>query len=260
MRYVYVLCLLLNSSLSFAQDWTFYGFFPTVSQSGNLSKKLQYNLLLSSTIDAFPQTVGKQEFPATTLQYYIQPSIAYRIRPNLQAGIGYAYVKHNLFGLHVNENRLWAQVVASHNVPFPGRVRLSHRLRYEERYPLNVKTDQWSYATLIRYQLGLTMPLYDPKVRSKGFYVSASDEMFFCMTGATNSPISSKNAFYGENWLYGGLGYAAGKFGKIELGYMHQNLIRNQQQDRRYLNLLQVSWAANFDLSDVAVWFYTPTN
>ncbi|WP_097126522.1 DUF2490 domain-containing protein [Spirosoma fluviale] len=260
MRYLYMLCLLVSSSAGFAQDWTFYGFFPTISQSGNLSKKLQYNLFLSSTIDAFHQTVETKEFPATALQYYLQPSIAYKISPNVQAGIGYAYVKHNLFGLHVNENRLWAQVVASHNVPLLGRTRLAHRLRYEERYPLNVKTDQWSYATLFRYQLGATIPLYDPKVKSKGFYASASNEVFLCMSGAINSPISAKNAFYGENWLYGGIGYNTGKMGKIELGFMHQNLIRNPQQDRRYLNLLQVTWATNFDLSNVGVWFYTPTN
>ncbi len=258
MRIALLLYFLLNGFSCFAQDWTFYGLFPAISQSGNITKKLQYNLYFSSTIDAFRQTVETKEYPATALQYYIQPSLTYKVLPNIQVGLGYAYVKHNLFGLHVNENRLWAQVVATHDVPMLGQTKLSHRLRYEERYPLNMQTSQWSYATLLRYQVGFTLPLYDPGLKTKGFYASASNEIFLCLTGAKNSPISSKNAFYGENWLYGGAGYNTGKFGKIELGYMYQNLIRNSKQDHRYLHLLQISWVGSFDLSDIGVWLYTP--
>src|SRR5919199_2849786 len=139
MRYVCIVCLLGICTGCFAQDWTFYGFFPAISQSGNIGSKVQYNLYVSATIDAFHQRVESKEFPATALQYYIQPSLSYKFSPNVQAGIGYAYVKHNLFGLHVNENRLWAQVVATHGMPVLGRTKLSHRLRYEERYPLNMR-------------------------------------------------------------------------------------------------------------------------
>ena len=259
MRIGLLFLLLVTSRICFAQDWAFFGFFPTISQSGSLGKKMQYNFYLSSTIDAFHQTVAEKEYPATALQYYIQPSLSYKFSPNVQVGVGYAYVKHNLFGLHVNENRLWAQAVAAHDVPILGRTKLSHRLRYEERYPLNMKTNQWSYATLFRYQLGATLPFYDPKVQKTGFYASASNEFFLCLTGAINSPISSKNGFYGENWLYGGIGYTTRKYGKIEVGYMYQNLIRNPQQDHRYLHLLQATWFANFDLSEIAVWLHTPT-
>ena len=258
MRYVCIVCLLGICTGCFAQDWTFYGFFPAISQSGNIGSKVQYNLYVSATIDAFHQRVESKEFPATALQYYIQPSLSYKFSPNVQAGIGYAYVKHNLFGLHVNENRLWAQVVATHGMPVLGRTKLSHRLRYEERYPLNMRTSQWSYATLFRYQVGFNVPLYDPKVKTKGFYASASNEFFFCLTGAQNSPVSSKNAFYGEDWVYGGLGYNTGRFGKIEVGYMFQDMIRNPQQNHRHLHLIQATWAANFDLSDIGVWLYTP--
>lgn len=259
MRYVSLIFLLLISSLSLAQDWTFYGVFPAVSQSGSLGRKIQYNLYASATVDALKQTVEKREFPATTLQYYLQPSVSYKLSPNLQIGLGYAYVKHNLFGLHVNENRLWAQAVATHDLPvLPGRLKLSHRLRYEERYPLNIRTGQWSYATLLRYQVGVTLPFYDPKTTKKGFYASAFNEFFFCLTGAKNSPISFKNGFYGEDWVYGGVGYNTGKFGKIELGYLYQDLIRNARHDHRYLHLIQLTYAATFDLSDIGVWLYTP--
>lgn len=260
MRTLLLLSLWLTSSLCLAQNWTFYGFFPAFSQTGNLSPKIQYNLYGSSTIDAFREVIEGKEYPATTLQYYIQPSLSYKLSPTLQVGLGYAYVMHNLFGLHVNENRVWAQVVGTHNFLAIPRLKLSHRLRYEERYPLNMKTDQWSYATLFRYQIGANYLLFDPKVQKTGFYAAASNEFFLCLTGAINSPISSKNGFYGENWLYGGLGYTTKKLGKIEVGYLYQNLIRNPQQNHRYLNLLQVTWATTFDLSGLGVWLYTPIN
>jgi len=258
MRQVFLGCLLLVSSLGQSQDWKFFGFFPAVSQSGSLGRKIQYNLFASATYDTYRANPELSHYPATALQYYLQPSLSYKVTPGIQVGLGYAYVKHNLFGLRINENRLWAQAVATHAVPQLGRLRLSHRLRYEERYPFNTRTSQWSYAQLLRYQVGFTYPLYNPKEQKTGLYATASNEFFLCLSGARNSPISSKNAFYGEDWVYGGLGYNTGKFGKIELGYCYQNLIRNPKQEHRYLHLLQATWAANFDLSEIGVWLYTP--
>ena len=68
MRIALFMYFLLNGYSCFAQDWTFYGIFPAISQSGNLSEKLQYNLYLASTIDTFRQTVETKEYPATALQ------------------------------------------------------------------------------------------------------------------------------------------------------------------------------------------------
>jgi hypothetical protein len=238
-----------------AQPLHFFGAFPALSQTGTIHKKFLYNVYLSSTIDAFDQTVENIRYPATNLQWYVQPSVLYKLRPDWQAAVGYAYVRHNLFGLRVDENRLWAQTVYNHPL---AEGRLAHRLRYEERYPLNRKTSVQSKATLFRYQLGYNLPLYDPKKQKHGFSISASHELFLCLTGATNSPISSKNAFCGENWSYVGVGYALAKTGRIEAGYMHQNLVRNPQRDHRYLHLFQVTYSATFHLDDLMVWLYTP--
>lgn len=256
MRNLLLVCLLLPGPACFAQNWTFFGALPTLSQSGSFSRKVGYNVLVSATYDLFRQNDELRLYPATALQYYSQPSLSYKLSPTVSVGLGYAYVRHNLFGLRVNENRLWAQGVVSHGAL--GWSRLTHRLRYEERYPLNQRTQQWSYATLLRYQVSVNYPFYNPKRAKTGFYATASNEFFFCVAGAKNSPISSKNAVYGEDWLYAGLGYNTGGFGKVELGYCYQNLIRNPAQDHRYLHLLQATWAANFDLSEIGVWLYTP--
>ncbi|KAA9349203.1 DUF2490 domain-containing protein [Larkinella humicola] len=255
MKPIFFLLLTLSIPRLAAQPLHFVGVFPALSQTGTLSKKILYSVYASATIDAFDQTVENIRYPATNLQLYVQPGIVYKIKPDWQAAVGYAYARHNLFGLRVNENRLWAQTVYNHALP---KGRLAHRLRYEERYPLNLKTNIQSKATLLRYQLGYHFQLYDSKTQKQGFSISASHEVFLCLTGAKNSPVSSKNAFCGENWSYAGVGYTTAKAGRIEAGYMLQNLVRNPQRDHRYLHLFQITYHSTFRLDDLLVWLYTP--
>ncbi len=252
----FLLLFFLIAQPLLAQRWSFFGVFPQYSQTGGITKRLTYNAFLSSTIDAFDRKIGEKQFPATNLQVYAQPSLHYKLTPNSQVGIGYAYVKHNLFGLPVNENRVWAQVVTGHPL---AKGRLTHRLRYEERYPLNMRTKQWSYAQLFRYHVGFTLPLYNVKTQKTGPFLSVANEAFLCLSGAKNSPISSKNAFYGEDWVYSGLGYNLGnRLGKIELGYMFQDLIRDPARNHRHLHLAQVTWSTNFSFENLGVWLVTP--
>ncbi|XWW45700.1 DUF2490 domain-containing protein [Fibrella sp. USSR17] len=245
------------SCRALAQSWTFFGVYPQYSQTGPLTKRLGYAIFLSATSH---ETAQKPEYAAGSLlglQYYAQPSLTYKVTDALQVGLGYAYVRHNLFGIRVNENRLWAQTVLAHGIG-TSRVRMSHRLRYEERYPLRLSTDKWSLAQLGRYHVGATIPFFDPKQQKTGWYATVTNEAFFCFSGAKNSPISAKNAYYGENWSYGGVGYTTGRWGKVELGYQYQELIRNPAQDHRHLHLLQVQWATNFNLDGIATWLLTP--
>jgi Protein of unknown function (DUF2490) len=256
-RLIYMGLLTILTWSALAQEQVFVGAMPVFSQTGTLTNRLQYNLFVSSTIDALPTTINGTTYPATNLQTLLQPSLLYKLSPNVQLGAGYNYVQHNIFGIHITENRLWAQVAINHAAPLlPGR--LTHRLRYEERYPFRVTTEQWSYATLARYQVGYTLPLYDPKKSKTGLYVSASNEFFVCWKGANNGPVSAKNALYGEDWVYAGLGYNTGKLGRVELGYLYQDLIRNAKQDHRRLHLLQLSWHTNFSLRGLESWLLTP--
>ncbi|TAE21346.1 MAG: DUF2490 domain-containing protein [Cytophagales bacterium] len=251
-----LLLLMLTTQCVYAQLWSYFGVFPQYSQTGNLTKRLTYNAFVSSTLNPFRQTTEAKYFPTSDLQYYLQPSLHYKLTPNTQLGIGYAYVKHHLFGLYVNENRVWAQATTS--LPL-WKGRLTHRLRYEERYPLNLKTKQWSYAQMFRYHVGFALPLYNTKERKTGPFVSVSNEAFLCLSGAKNSAVSSKNAFYGENWTYAGVGYNFGnRMGKLELGYTFQDLVRNPAKEHRHLHLAQLTWSTNFSFENLAIWFVTP--
>ncbi|MBO0936096.1 DUF2490 domain-containing protein [Fibrella sp. HMF5335] len=251
---ILLLCLPL---LSNAQTLNFFGQYPQYSQTGPISKRLNYQLFLSSTIDALAQTIDNQRYPATNLQVYAQPSLLYTVSPHVQVGLGYAYVSHNLFGIRVSENRVWAQTMLTHGIS-QTTLKLNHRLRYEERYPFRESTQKWSLAQLARYYVGVTLPLFDAKKSKTGFYAAVSNEAFLCFSGAKNGPVSAKNVFYGEDWVYGGIGYNTGKWGKVELGYQYQDLVRNPAQDHRHLHLVQVQWATNFSLTGIADWLLTP--
>ncbi len=253
-------CLFIIFTLpTWAQNQTFFGAMPTLSQTGSISQRLQYNAFVSSTIDALPTTIAGVSYPATNLQTFYQPSLLYKLSSLAQLGVGYAYVQHHIFGIHIDENRVWAQVMLNHSLAplLPGR--LTHRIRYEERYPLRLSTEQWSYATMTRYQVSYTLPLYDPQKSKTGVYLSASNEAFFYWKGANNGPVSAQNAVYGEDWICGSIGYNTSKLGRIEVGYMYQDLVRNAKQDRRHLNLLQISWHTNFNLRGLETWLLTPT-
>lgn len=252
--YIFFLCLSWSAS---AQTWTFFGVFPQYSQTGSITKRLGYNVFLSATSHATSQKAELPGIAMLDLQYYAQPSLTFKVTEAIQVGVGYAYVRHNLFGIRVNENRLWAQSLLTHGIS-GSQVRMTHRLRYEERYPLRLSTDKWSLAQLGRYHVGATIPFFDTKKQKTGWYAAFSNEAFFCFTGAKNSPISSKNAFYGENWIFGGVGYNTGRWGKVEVGYQYQNLIRDPAQDHRHLHLLQVQWSTNFSLDGLAMWLLTP--
>ena len=102
--------LLFIRNISLSQNLTFYGLLPAINQTDRISKKVNYNLFVSTTIDAFNQKINSVEYPATDLQFYLQPSIIYVHSTNLNFAGSYTYQRNNPFnGNFVNEHRLWQQ-------------------------------------------------------------------------------------------------------------------------------------------------------
>jgi len=235
-----IIGLLLVCNIAFSQDLTFYGFLPAFNQTGRISKKFNYNLFVSTTIDAFDEKINGVEYPATDLQFYLQPSIIYVYSPNLNFAGSYTYQRNNPFnGNFVNEHRLWQQVIFS--LPISSG-RLTNRFRFEERFIENRVTGEYPLSTRARYQVGFNIPLQGRTLDKHEFYFDTYNEFYFSLTGA-------KNATYSENWTYAGCGYDLGKMGRLELGYLFQVVVRNAQQDLRFLNLAQVMWITNFNFT-----------
>lgn len=223
-----------------AQNLTFYGVLPAISQTGRIAERIDYNFFASTTIDMFSQTVNNQAFPARDLQLYIQPSIIYKFSPNLNTSFSYTYQRNNpLSDDYANEHRLWQQVIFGHNAQ---KLRFTHRIRFEERFIENRVTNEYPLATRLRYQFATSLPLQGKTLDKNEFYLNTYNEFYFSLTGI-------KNATYSENWSYLGLGYNFGKMGRLEIGYLLQFAVRNMQKDVRMFNLLQTTWITNFNFS-----------
>src|SRR6185312_17496701 len=129
------------STAAFSQNLTFYGFLPSYSQTGIINRRFDYNFFASLTNSQFNRTIGEVYYPARILQPYIQPSLIYKYSPNLNFAVSltYNYQKNNPDAPYVKEWRPWQQVVFSHNLFIRGR--LSHRVRFEQRFQHNTLTD-----------------------------------------------------------------------------------------------------------------------
>jgi len=221
-----------------AQNLSFYGLLPAISQTGRISKKIDYNFFASTTIDAFKSLQHDVNYPAKDFQLYIQPSVIYKFSPNVNIAVSYTYQRNNpLTDDYSNEHRLWQQCIVGHTF---SKVRMTNRFRFEERFIQNRTTGDYPLSTRLRYQMGFNMPLQGKTLDEKEFYLNTYNEFYFSLTG-------TKNATYSENWTYAGIGYSYSKSSRIELGYLLQISARNKQQDLRILNLAQITWITNFN-------------
>lgn len=250
------LLLVLGCALSIAtqaQDLMLYGISPSYSQAGKFTKKLGYNINASSVMNAFSQTVDGKRFPSGHTHLVLHGLATYQLSKPLTIAAGYAFGRHSIFGLRENEHRLIAQATYQHKL---GNFIITHRGRFEWRQPTNLQTRITSQASIGRYQVWATLPLYDPKKEKQGFFLSASNEAFLYFKGATNGPVSSRNgSLVSENWMHLGGGYNFG-LTRAELGYCFQALVRNKAQDYRFFNLLQLNIYHTINWNDIQYWWY----
>lgn len=235
------------------QDLHLRGIATNYSQTGKITPKLSYNLHILSVVNTSTLKIENKTFQSGHAHFIPHLLLNYKLTDKWNVGGGYAFGRHDIFGLRENENRFVLQTAYNYKI---GKLTTNNRGRFEWRNPLNLQTNVRSDASIFRYQLGLNYPLYDTKKSKKGLYALASNEVFLYLKGATNGPVSSKNGLLlSENWSNIGLGYTTGK-NRIEVGYGFQSLVRNKKQDMRFLNLLQLSFTTSINWGDVQYWYY----
>jgi hypothetical protein len=247
MRKIFLLLALLAAQQQVsAQNLIFFGFLPSYSQTGLISKKFDYNFFASTTYSAFDMHFRGLDYPAKFLQVYVQPSLIYKHSPNLNFSVSftYNYQRGNPRALYSSEYRPWQQVVYSHNL-FNVKGRVTHRVRLEQRMNKPVG-DKRRLTMRLRYQIGYMIPLQGKTLDAHEFYLNMYNEFYFSLSNP-EAPAPLRNAFYGENWTYIGIGYNTGKTGRIEIGPLYQGAYRNPQHERRNLGMLQVLWVTNFN-------------
>ncbi len=237
------LCFWWASFLSHAQNLNYVGIIPTLSQTGRLHSRLTYNLFISETLDLFDNTTDGVYYPSKPLQLYIQPSLTWLYSPNwnFAGSVTYNYQRSNPDVPYFREIRPWEQAVYGHSL-FGGR--MTHRLRFEQRFIQNQVTEKWPMTTRLRYQIGFSIPLQGTTLDDGEFYFNCYTEYYFTLTVPEGT---RRNALYSEFWAYAGIGYQTKKYGRLEVGPLAQYNVRDIQHDLRNLYLLQIAWITNFN-------------
>lgn len=105
-----------------------------------------------------------------------------------------------------------------------GRISVSHRLRIENRWLSRPGDDD--FENRYRQWLWLRLPLNSKSISSGTFFLSAYDEVF----------LNFQHDVFGQNRLYGGVGYQLSEDIRLEAGYM-KNHFRGRNFDRLQLSL-----------------------
>jgi len=194
-----VLCFLcpriVNAQDSNIGNWLIYIGNKKLNSKWNIHNEVQYR-----NYDA----IGDLE------QLLLRTGIGYNLTENnnnLLLGYGYILSK-NYVGLlnekvTVNEHRIFQQFTTKQKI---GKVGLSHRYRFEQRF---VESD---FKMRFRYFLGIKIPLQYKEEGKNPLYLSAYNEIF----------LNTKSSVFDRNRVYGGLGYKFSSALRMELGYMNQ--------------------------------------
>lgn len=142
-------------------------------------------------------------------QLLLRTGLGYNINDKNNILLGYGYIlSENYIGdtdekVSVNEHRIFQQFTTKQSV---GKVGLSHRYRFEQRF---VEDD---FKMRFRYFLGIKIPLQYKEDGNSPLYLSAYNEIF----------LNTESSVFDRNRVYGGLGYTFSKQLRLELGYMNQ--------------------------------------
>lgn len=146
------------------------------------------------------------EFGQNFNQLLLRTALNYHISEKAMASFGYGYITtdtsfEELDGeKNVTENRLYEQFVLRNSV---GNFKFSHRYRLEQRF-INRPFGENSTEHRARYFLRVTYPLNDT------WFLTAYDEVF----------INLQNDFFGQNRLYGAVGYNFNENVSTQVGYL----------------------------------------
>ena len=192
---ILVLPNFLNAQESELGNWLIYIGNKKLNSKWNIHNEVQYRNY---------NAVGDLE------QLLLRTGIGYNLSENnnnILLGYGYIlsenYISETEDKLSVNEHRIFQQFTTKQNV---GKVALSHRYRFEQRF---VEDD---FKMRFRYFLGIKIPL-QYKVEGKNpIYLSLYNEIF----------LNTKSSVFDRNRVFGGLGYKFSNALRLELGYMNQ--------------------------------------
>lgn len=175
-------------------------------------------------------------------QLLVRPGITYHFNKIVSATAGVAYFSHYTANYIRPEGRGWQQLLFNETYL---RVKVSHRLRAEQRFLQKVISSQlvndYNYNNRFRYQLNLQTPLNNKQLEDKKFYFSISDEVFI------NSGKEISNNYFDQNRTTVGLGYKLNEGFNILVAYTNVFVQRAKVDAFEDNNVLVVNLYHNLD-------------
>ncbi|NND63851.1 MAG: DUF2490 domain-containing protein [Flavobacteriaceae bacterium] len=166
------------------------------------------------------------EFGSNFNQLLLRTGLNYHFSENATATIGYGYISTDPTfpepeGEENNsEHRIFQQFVLKNKV---GAFKFSHRYRIEQRFLDNFLTGKDTQHRA-RYLLRVTYPV------NEQWFLTAYDELF----------INLQEPIFGQNRLYGAVGYNFNKNVSTQVGYLKNHFT-----------------GANFDRFQIGIWWKT---
>ncbi len=145
------------------------------------------------------------EVASTFNQLLLRTGLNYHINRNAIVTGGYAYINTDATFEDIpteensNEHRIFQQFILKNIV---GKFKFEHRYRLEQRF-ISTQVDNFT-AHRARYRLQLTYPI------NEKWFLNAYDEVF----------INLQEPIFGQNRLYGAVGYNVKNNFSIQLGYL----------------------------------------
>ncbi|MEH6536987.1 MAG: DUF2490 domain-containing protein [Psychroserpens sp.] len=187
--------------------------FYAISQDSNLGNWLIYigNKKLNSKWNIHNEVQYRNYDAIDDLeQLLLRTGLGYNLTENnnnILLGYGYIlsenYIDDTNDKVSIEEHRIFQQFITKQKV---GKVGLSHRYRFEQRFVEN------DFKMRFRYFLGIKIPLQYKEDKKNPLYLSVYNEIF----------LNTETSVFDRNRVYGGLGYEFSKALRLELGYMNQ--------------------------------------
>lgn len=172
----------------------------------------------------------RNEYLKNPQQLLLRTALVRNFAKGVSLAGGYSYIITYPYGAFASkstfpENRIWEQLQVKKQW---GKTEVISRLRLEQRFvyqPVLVGTSYKPgpsvYSTRIRIMQRFSIPLFTPSIKDKAIYAAVFDELFY----GFGRQIGSHH--FDQNRFFGGLGYVVPKFGRVEVGYLHQQIHRS---------------------------------
>ncbi len=170
------------------------------------------------------------EFDNSSFVEFIQPSISiiYAANPRLKLGIGYNYrYRQPSLSEQLYEHRLSQQLGF---ISFFGDRRISHRIRFEQRF----RTESFQHR--YRYRIGYDFPLTGSQLDNREQYLILKNELVNAITDSE---------YDAENRISIGIGWYYNPQRKFELGAEYRTKGLSRQADIQHVFMIKTTFYLN---------------